>query len=455
MAERAPRAEQSSTVEEAGVERVEGSSAARVVRVADIEPERVGWLWPARIPLGKLTLLDGDPGLGKSTLLLDLAARVSTGSALPDGARLDAPASVVILSAEDGIADTIRPRLEAAGADLDGVYVLADMSDDEGGRRPPEIPLDLLEVERVIRKRGARFVLVDPLLAFLSGDVDSHRDQDVRRALHGMAAVAERTGAAFLSVRHLTKTTGPRAVYRGGGSIGIIGAARAGLLVAEDPGDDARRVLAVIKSNLAAKPPALGLRLVTDHPLGVARVEWLGPVDYDADSLIGPRLDAHEHSAVDEAKDFLRAELADGPKLARQVIKDAHEAAIAEKTLRRAKSDLGVLSDREGGIAGKGRWLWALPKRANPIDASESGEAGPLSANGSVERSPGPVQADSPPKASSVDLGPLSASLPGDDSFREYLNTAFEAGVITDRERHERRLAHNAIVRARLAGEAA
>jgi hypothetical protein len=204
------------------------------ISLADVEPQRVEWLWKGRIPLGKLTVIDGDPGTGKSAMVNDIVARISAGRAMPD----NSPAEVggaVLLNAEDGLSDTVRPRLEAAGADLQRVLALATTPDKDGIERLLSLPEDIPVLRRGVEQVGARLVVVDPLMAFLSGSVDSHRDQDVRRALAPLARLAEETGAAVVAVRHLTKTEGSNPLYRGGGSIGIVGAARSALLVAKAP----------------------------------------------------------------------------------------------------------------------------------------------------------------------------------------------------------------------------
>jgi RecA-family ATPase len=214
------------------------------------------------VPLGKLTVLDGDPGLGKSTLTLGMAAALSRGTGLPGGSDLQGPADVVIVSLEDGVADTIRPRLEAADGDLARIHVITSIGPEQ---RIPSVPDDLGEMEPVIAERGVKLVILDPLMGALSAGVNAHRDQDVRRALAPLAAMAQRTGAAIVIVRHLNKAEEKSAIYRGGGSIGIIGAARVGLLVARDPDatspDDPRRVLAVAKCNLARESRALRFSL--------------------------------------------------------------------------------------------------------------------------------------------------------------------------------------------------
>jgi hypothetical protein len=328
-----------------------------VQRVGDVPAERVGWLWPRWLPAGKLAVLDGDPGQGKSTVSLDIAARVSTGAAMPDGASVEAAAGVVILSAEDGIGDTIRPRLEAAGADLDRIHAVQAVLND-GEALLPTLPYDARLVGDLVEIVQAGLVIVDPLMAYLDGATNSHRDHDIRRALAPLAQVAEDRGCTILVVRHLNKAPGGRAVHRGGGSIGIIGAARIGLLAGQHPSDDDLRVLAVAKSNLAAIPSPIAYRLAEDHELGCARVEWRGSVDLHADDLVAHH-DPQERSALDEAVEFLRVELADGPRAASEIMSEAKRTGIAERTLARAKSALQVRSDKAEGVLG-GHWYWHL-----------------------------------------------------------------------------------------------
>lgn len=331
--------------------------------LSEVEPERVSWLWPGRIPLGKLSLIDGDPGTGKSGITGDLAARVSAGLPLPDGYPLEA-GGVVLLSAEDGLADTIRPRLDAAGADADKVLSLATTEDAEGYERMLSIPEDLHLIERGIRRVGAKLVVVDPLMAFLSGEANAHKDQDTRKALAPLATLAERTGAAVVVVRHLNKATGGNALYRGGGSIGIIGAARSALLVAKDPEDENRRVLAPMKSNLAQPAPSLAFTL-EEADNGAVRVVWQGGTDLDAAKLLATSAAKEEGDASSEATEFLQDLLRDGPVFSKRVWDEARDLKISEPTLKRAKKSLGVEAVREsvaGEGRGAGRWMWELPR---------------------------------------------------------------------------------------------
>ncbi len=246
----------------------------RGVLLHDVQLERLNWLSRGRLAHGKITLLEGDPGLGKSTMLADWIARVTTGAALPDGEAV-APAGVVLLSAEDGLGDTIRPRLEAAGADLSRVLALTGIPEEDTDRLPA-IPDDLLPIEDAVRHVGAVLLVIDPVMAYLGNTVNAYRDHDVRRALAPLAALAERTGVAVVLVRHLTKTMGGSPLYRGNGSIAFMATARFGLLVAADPDNPEQRVLATSKCNLARSPATLAYRLDGVPGTDVARVVWLG-----------------------------------------------------------------------------------------------------------------------------------------------------------------------------------
>lgn len=192
-----------------------------VRRMAEVEPERVEWLWPGRLPIGKLVVLDGDPGCGKSTLTLDLTAHFSAGTILPDGFQPEQGCNVVLLSAEDGPGDTIRPRLDAAGADPTRIVLIediveADPESPEGvRRRMPRIPDDIAHLGDVVRAEQAKLVVIDVLAAFLTGRVDAHRDQDIRGALAPLARMAEATRCCVVAIRHLNKSGGGKALLPG------------------------------------------------------------------------------------------------------------------------------------------------------------------------------------------------------------------------------------------------
>jgi RecA-family ATPase len=200
-------------------------------------------------------------------------------------------------------------------------------------------------------------------MAFLSGGTDSYRDQDVRRTLAALSALAEETGAAVVIVRHLNKSGGKNPIYRGGGSIGIIGAARSGMLVAKHPDDEDLRVLSMAKSNLAAQAPSLTFTL-EEAENGAVQVAWLGESDLTAAELLGARSDEQQPSAVEAAGEFLRNLLADGPVAQRDVKAAAREAGISMATAKKAKRELGVQSVavREEGKRGVQVWQWSLPE---------------------------------------------------------------------------------------------
>lgn len=326
------------------------------VLLSEVEPEKVAWLWWPRIPLGKITVLDGDPGNGKSVLTTDLAARLTVGRTFPDGQGCEA-GGVVLMNAEDGLADTIRPRLDAAGGDPSRVRSLATIPvGEDGDERHLSIPEDIPIIEEAIQATGAKLLIIDPLMAFLSANTSAHKDQDVRRALAPLARMAERTGAAVVLVRHLNKAQGGSALYRGGGSIGIIGAARSGLLVGQHPEDEALRVLAGQKSNLAPMPDSLAYRVV-EATNGAARIEYRGVTEVNANAVLHTPADPEERSATGEAMAFLRAELEDGPVTARVVQERAGERDISASTLKRAKTGLSIKSVKESD----GSWTWHLP----------------------------------------------------------------------------------------------
>ena len=251
----------------------------KLLRLSDIESRPTDWLWSERIPLGELTILDGDPGSNKSSFLLDLAARVSTGREMLDGSP-GVEGGVILLLGEDSVAKTVRRRLEVAEADLDRIAVL----DQEVA-----LPRDLEHIEEAAFEFDARLIIIDPLMPFLS--VASNGDHSVRKALTPLAVMAERGNTAVVMVRHLTKRGRGSGLYRGAGSIGIIGATRSGLLIGRSPDEPAFRVLCQTKSNLGPIAPSLLFEPVDCG--GVPQIEFRGECDYSPDDVLGPQ-QAHE-----------------------------------------------------------------------------------------------------------------------------------------------------------------
>ena len=327
------------------------------LRFADqIEPQTVEWLWPGYLPRGKVVMLDGDPGLGKSTLLCDISARLSTGGELPNGKRHD-PMGVLLMMGEDGTGDTTVPRLIAAGADLSRIAIRENYIG-EKGEEPPAFPNDLLRLQQDIQTARAGLVVIDPIMSYLADDINSNSDQQVRRALMPLKDLAEEENTTIVLVRHLNKMAGSNSLYRGGGSIGFVGVARVALIMAKHPEDETLRILAVNKTNLMALPPALAFRL-EDNGNGAARVTWEGTTSHTAETLIGRDRDDDRATALDEAVIFLRDLLADGAVLSTSVQRSAKEAGIAWDTVRRAQRKLKITPEKAKTQDGK--WVWTLP----------------------------------------------------------------------------------------------
>ena len=336
------------------------ASSLSIVRLDTVRPERVEWLWRSRIPLGKVSLLVGDPGGGKSFVSLAIAAAVTTGTALPDSDAAK-PANVVAYNAEDGLEDTVRPRAELCGVALDRFHVIAGVRNAEGLTQPFALS-DVYRVADFMEKLGdVRLVIIDPVASLLAG-VDSHRDTEVRASLQILVELASRTHAAVLVIMHLRKSSAERVLYRVGGSIGFTGLARSVLLAGVDP-DDGRRAIVPIKQNLAAPVDPVEFRLDAEGRF------WWGQTapDLTANRLLAVQ-SAKPSSAVDRASQFLEDCLADGERRADEVYRFAKEAGISDSTLRRAKDALHVEVQR-AGFGKDGHWLWSLPIDAHPMSA--------------------------------------------------------------------------------------
>jgi putative DNA primase/helicase len=370
-----------------------------ILRLSEVKPEPVRWLWPGRIASGKLTLIAGDPGLGKSFLTLDIAARVSQGAPWPDAPGISTEAGgVVILSAEDDPADTIVPRLIAAGADLARINALrATVARDGAGRRTERavnLADDLPALSAAIRATpGCRLVVIDPVSAY-TGKVDSHVNAETRGLLAPLANLASDLGVAVVLVTHLNKSAGGKALYRAIGSIAFAAAARAAFAVAKDRDDPARRLFLPTKNNLAPDGTGLAYRLGAAAEGDVPVLHWEpDAVDLTADdALSGDAPDGHRRTERDDAADWLRDYLTGGDKPVKEVEADAKAAGISAATLRRAKAALRVQSRK--GDFGAG-WLWGLsgsvrqgeqPAEGTPEDAhspaSERLRTKPLENNG-------------------------------------------------------------------------
>ncbi|HEY7061648.1 MAG TPA: AAA family ATPase [Chloroflexota bacterium] len=355
-------------------------AAATWTRLDTVRRDRVEWIWRRYVPRRKLVVIEGDPGLGKSTIVLDLAARVTRHRNMPDetATGLDGPADVLLLSAEDGLADTIKPKLEEMGADLTRVHFWQGFPDGESVR-PPSLPADVDALGEKITETSAALVIIDPLSAYLGGHVDTYRDHHIRRALAPLAALAERLGVTIVVLRHLVKSpTSENPIHRGGGSVAIGAAARVVLVVGHDPDDPTqeRRVLAVTKNNLAPLAPSLAYVLSgpEDRP---AVVQWQGTTAHTASSLLAlnPEQAGDTRIARHDAADFLRQMLATGRRPVTEIFEEAKKQEITAPTLRRAKKELGILA----GHTGYGQdvcWYWEWPPAATADSAAETPPGG-------------------------------------------------------------------------------
>jgi putative DNA primase/helicase len=347
-------------------------------RFSEVQPVRLEWLWPGRIPLGKLTLFAGDPGLGKSLVTVALAAHVSTGKPWPLCSEGFGPASVALMNAEDAADDTVRPRLDAAGADVSRVHVLDGVATESGLAPFTLESVDLLDAW-LAENPDVRLVGIDPVSAFMGG-TDSHVNAAVRQALAPLSEVAQRRRVAVVVVSHLNKGAG-QAAYRVSGSLAFTAAARAVWLVTKDADDDQRRLVLPLKANLSPDASGLAYR-VAGADNGAAHLVWdRAPVTVTAQEALAPVVDDGERTATSEAMDFLRDALAQGPRAAGDVQREARAAGASDKCLRTAKKRLGVVA-RKADFAGG--WRWCLPEHApkEPEHAhhTEEGALGTLGA---------------------------------------------------------------------------
>jgi hypothetical protein len=339
---------------------------ARYHAMSEFTPKPVRWLWRPRFALGKLSILAGEPGLGKSFLTMYLAACVTRGRPWTDTPdEENEKGSVVLLSAEDDPEDTIRPRLDLADADSSLVTLLEAIELGDGNERLFNLEKDLPELEQVITNRpDCRLVIVDPITAYC-GKTDTHKGSDVRGLLSPLAKLAAKHGVAVVAVSHLSKSKNGearKAMHLVTGSHAFIAQARAGWLVQEDHDDKKRRLLLPLKNNLAENVGGLAFRIVD------GAVKWeQGAVTITADEAINEP-QKNKPQQLERAAEWLGAFL-DGPQPKADVEEAAEAELITPATLRRAKDKLGVVS-RKGGFADG--WLWYLPSQL-PAEGAQEG----------------------------------------------------------------------------------
>lgn len=327
-----------------------------VVQISTVQIEELEWLWPGRIPLRKITLLAGDPGLGKSFLSLGLAATVSRGALWPDkntildlGHDPRAPiGSTLLLSAEDGLADTIRPRLEKAGANLGHIYALTMIKDKRGNQRMFNFKADLRLLEQTIETIGdCRLVIVDPITSYL-GESDDHKNGEIRGILGPLSDLASRYNVALVLITHLNKGNGNKSIYRAMGSLAFVAAARTAWIVIKDKHDPKRRLFLNSKCNIAEEPSGLAYRLI-DGALqwedGVVEITADEALELESEPKMGSGSGEKKQGRpslgkVDEAIDWIEVELASrGSRPQPELQNLALSASISKGSFYRALQD--------------------------------------------------------------------------------------------------------------------
>lgn len=333
-------------------------------RVADVEAKPIKWLWPDRIACGKLTIIAGNPGLGKSQLTASLAAILSGGGTWPVDVQSCEPGAAIILSAEDDAEDTIRPRLEAAGADLQRCFVLDAVTDtDKHGtsyRRTFSLKRDIERLGKLLAElKDVRLVIVDPISAYLD-DVDSHKNAEIRTLLAPLGALASKHSVAVVAVTHFNKAASQDALLRVMGSLAFVAAARAAYAVIKDQADPSRRLFLPLKNNIGREVTGYAFSVdgvTLANSIETSRITWeSGTVTVTADEAMASVINPDERSEIDDAKDFLESLLADGPVPVKRVQQEAKDGGYSWATVKRASKELQISKAKDGM---KGPWQWS------------------------------------------------------------------------------------------------
>ena len=299
----------------------------KIIRMSDVEPTPVEWLWKPYLPFGKLSVLQGNPGEGKTYFAMHLAAACTNGKLLPNMERME-PFNVIYQTAEDGLGDTVKPRLIEAGADLDRVLVIDDSD--------VQLTLSDERIEKAIIENNARLVIIDPIQAYLGADVDMNRANEVRPIFMRLGQVAQRTGCAILLIGHLNKAAGMQSLQRGLGSIDIAAAVRSVMFIGKLKHDPTMRILTHEKSSLA--PPGVSLAFSLGDEGGF---RWVGEYDITADEMLSG-IEPQRETKTQQAKDLICTLLAGGKQvLSEDIDKAALERGIPGRTVRDAKRELG------------------------------------------------------------------------------------------------------------------
>lgn len=323
----------------------------KLINMEQVEVEKIDWLLYPFIPLGKVTIVQGDPGEGKTTMVLQIIAKLTKGEAvLPSGSDESAleektmvlePVNVIYQTAEDGLGDTIKPRLLSAGADCSRVMVIDD--------NDQALTMMDARLEEAIIQTKARLVVLDPIQGFLGTDVDMHRANEIRPLMKRVAVLAEKYHCAIILIGHMNKNSNGKSSYRGLGSIDFQAAARSVLIVGRIKDEPEIRVVCHVKSSLAPEGKSIAFRLDKDTGF-----EWIGEYDISADDLLSGD---NRGQKIHEAKEFLKEILVSGSVAQTKVAEEAESRGIKKKTLWNAKKELEIDSVKIGN-----QWFWMLPE---------------------------------------------------------------------------------------------
>lgn len=311
-----------------------------IINMADVEAVAVKWLWKPYIPLGKITIIQGDPGEGKTTLALSIAAALTQGEKLPNEAESQAPMNVIYQTAEDGLADTIKPRLEAVNADCARVLVIDESKE--------ELSMTDERIEKAIQQTGAKLIILDPIQAYIGANVDMHRANEIRPVMSKLGRIAEEYGCAVVLIGHMNKAAGQKSSYRGLGSIDITAVARSVLIVGKMRDSPSKRIMTQAKSSLALVGKSLLFEINENSEL-----EWKGEVDITAEQFF--ENGGAELSKLEIATEFLLETLKDGKVSQKEIAAAASDYDFSARTLNEAKKNLKVLS-----IKADNKWYWKL-----------------------------------------------------------------------------------------------
>ncbi len=322
----------------------------KLIHMEDVVSKEVEWLWYPYIPYGKITIIEGDPGEGKTTLVLKLAAALSRGLPLPcDDDKEYEPIHIIYQTAEDGIEDTIKPRLEKAGADCSMIRVI-----DETDK---ELSMTDDRLEQAIIETGARLIILDPIQAYIGATVDMHRANEIRPVLKHLGIIAEKHNCAIILIGHMNKASGSKSTYRGLGSIDIQATARSVLLVARLRDKPNIRIMAHDKSSLAPAGDAIGFEMTEDNGM-----VCIGPYDITIDELLSGN-EGRGKKKLDIAENFIKEYFGTNKVIpSNEIMMEAAKRSIKRNTLLSAKKKLGITSDKEKAEDGTIYWTWIMPE---------------------------------------------------------------------------------------------